>query len=282
VTAIIRANVAGWKPSERPDISDLDMWPGAPWRGRINGRPVDHARTDVLEQVDVQVRCHVGVERQWGGVPYQRVDGRAKKNVVPVKFWTRMPWRVPLPPTVHRVDDPLNSPTSDAQAFLIDGTTIYELSAAGPGWLGFQAGSVNVQQIDGPWGNQPSTCAGRIPMLAMLPTVEELLDGHIPHALHMAGPASPRFHPPARGSDGLFPDHPIEYGDRLRLRPDRAELLLASSPNICERAVIEAYRDYGGIWNDRTGPHALTRLPMDPRVRIKVDLRLTDFEIVRT
>lgn len=283
----LKAQRVGWvgvPPLECPDLGGLVLWPEQPWH--VNAGPVDHLRSAMLEQVDADVLCRTSMYKNVRtGVPYQLVNGVRGTQVWPIRLLDGLGRKLPLPDIMTRVGDPLGS-KGDLQWFGIDTAKrkLYEASSIGKGWRGWQAGTMLEIAYDRPFSESRSVCAGRIPMLALLPRPEEMLAGYIPTALAMVGPASPRFHAPARASDGLFPDHPIEYGDRFVLDHDAAERALARVENIESAAVVNCLREgsKGAIFNDRTGPHYSFRLPVDPRISVQVPgLRLSDFRIVR-
>lgn len=279
-----------------PDLGPLKFWPEMPWHDRADGLEVDELRTAMLAEVDVPVRCRTTFrDNVRGGSPYQRVDGVKPRRVWPVSLFAGLGWQVPLPPVVARFGDPTGF-LGDSQHLSIDvaATTLHELSAAGVSWRGWQGLSYARSDYSRPFTESRSITAGRIPMLATMPRPEEFAvdhpdvpnAGHITHALAISGPASDRHRWPARGSDGQHPSHPLDYGDRLVLRADVADELLAELADRNSRTIVVALRDYGGFLNDRTMLELLapanTRLPMHRGLELDVPgLRYTSFTIRR-
>ncbi len=288
VTARARGSWAAVPALPCPDLEGLVLWPEMPWHDRADELEVDELRTAMLAEVDVPVRCRLGIyDNVRAGTPYQRVDGIPTHHVWPVNLFAGLGWQVPLPPVVARFGDPTGF-LSDSQHVSIDvaRTTIHELGAAGVGWRGWQARNYRRSNYSRPFAESSATTAGGIPLLAGLPRPEELLAGYIPRALLLSGPASPRWHYPARFSDGQHPSHPLEYGDRLVLRPEVAELLLAELVDVPSRAIVECLRDFGAFLNDRTGLEldspANLRLPMHQGLELNVPgLRYTSFTVRR-
>ena len=272
-----------------PDLGPLKFWPDMPWHQRADELEVDEIRTAMLAEVDVPVRCKTGLSagNVRAGTPYQRVDGRPLHRVWPVRLLDGLGWRIPLPSIVARFGDPTGF-LGDSQHVSIDvgRTTIHEVGALGVGWRGWQARNYRRSDYSRPFSESSSATAGGIPLLAGLARREEFAAGVIEHALLISGPASGRHRWPARGSDGQHPSHPLEYGDRLVLREDVAEELLAELDDPNSRAVVVCLRDYGAHLNDRTGleidASANIRLVMDRDVDVDVPgLRYTSFTIRR-
>jgi len=273
---------------ECPDLSGLKFWPSMPWHQRADELEVDEIRTAMLREVDVPVRCSTAMrDNVRGGTPYQRVDGIPSRRVWPVRLLDGLGWQVPLPDPVARFGDPTGF-LGDSQHVSIDvaRTTIHELASAGVGWRGWQGSKYARSDYSRPFSESSSVTAGGIPLLAGLPRREELEAGLIEHALLISGPGSGRWRWPARFSDGQHPSHPLEYGDRLVLRPEVAELLLAQLTDRPSRAIVVALRDYGAHLNDRTGLELLSpanvRLTMSRGLEVNVPgLRYTSFTIRR-
>lgn len=299
-----------WLPNPCPNISGLDLWksfnPG--WLKDVTHFPVDQQRTFLMTGWDDVIRTDTtkgtrnGVH---GGAPFQRLDQipvRSTKVYVakqnPSLFNLFPSINVPLPDYVpgdrntvlRRFGDPTVA-GSDAQSFLILPLTdssgfYYELSAFGPSIFPypFRADRVEVWDLAKDWRTQARGITGaKVPFLPMLPTFEEY-ETSINHALHfVAAGYAPELTGIARSTDGTIVGHPLRAGERLRLKQSSADRLLGSSTiTKHDRTLVQALLTYGMILTDKTGldvPHNL-RQPMDPRVEVKLPIRLVDFEVV--
>jgi hypothetical protein len=281
-------------PLPCPDLGGRVFWPDMPWHLPAAGLEVDEIRTAMLAEVDVPIRARSTFrDNVRSGTPYQLVDGMPLTKVWPVGLFDGLGWKVPLPPVVTRFGDPTGF-LSDSQWLGIDlsgeHAVLWEAGTLGVGWRGWQARRVWRSDTGRPFEESGAATASRIPMLALMPRPEELLAGRIPRALAVSLPSSPRWHWPARFSDGLHPSHPIEYGDRLVLPPERAAELRAVAPNIETVAIIDALEEFGAYAADRTmreiDAAGNIRLPMAPGIDVQVldgegGLRLADFVIVK-
>jgi hypothetical protein len=286
----------GWKNVPAlpcPDLGGRVFWPDMPWHRPIGDLEVDTVRSRMLLELGFRIRCRTSFyDNVRSGTPYQLVDGVRATQVWPVSLFGGLGWRTPLPPVVARFGDPTGF-LGDSQWLGVDlsgpNPVLWEAAALGVGWRGWQARKVTRSDTGRPFAESDAATASKIPMLALMPRPEEMLAGHIPRALAITGPASPRWHWPARFSDGLHPSLPIEYGDRLGLRPETAQRLRAKAPNIETVAIVNALEEYGGIYTDRTMTEidaaGNTRLPMDPRINVQIadgDLSIADFRIYKT
>lgn len=315
-------NWDAWTPAPCPDMSDCPMWPvNAPWKMLLDDPAfvVDDKRTEALstfttsytdrqgqEVVEVigekGIRCQLRETRggTFGHIPWHRLDKIAKVSTnrvyeasVPGSWWNLFPSKnVVLPESepVRRFGDPTATGT-DAQYFAVDKTRnlYYEVSAFGPSWFPFKwrADRISIWRLDQDWQSQTKlgVTGAKIPLLPMIPKIEEYETGKIEHALHfIAAEYSPDgLVPPARGTDGDVPGHPLRAGERLRLRSDRVAAVLGDNPTKHDEALVYALINYGYILTDRTAievPHSM-RQPQDPRLNVTIDLRLNDFEVVR-
>ena len=259
-----------------------------PWTARVVDRMVDSTRTAQLSPFDNRVR--VG-----GGVPLQVAANRTTRtlNRSQPGTWTN-PWpSVPMPfPLAVWVDQK----TTDFMWFGIDpARNIYwEAVEVGPfGLFQWQAsslwamGSVRIYDLNMPWDRQQrSITGGGLPMWPMVPSIEALDAGAggVQHALHFVvsgGYSSEPSIPPARKSDGTRPGHPLRAGARLRLTAEAFDRLSADVHGPHDAALLWALHVYGAIVNDRTADVGhLIRLPDDPRLDIRLGLRLTDLEVL--
>lgn len=292
----------GWAnvpPFPCPDLGGHVFWPDMPWHQPAAGLEIDRIRTAMLAEVDVPISAKSGfADNVRKGTPYQRVDGMPMTRVWPNNWLGGTATKAPLPPVVARFGDPTGF-LSDSQWVGIDlsgeHAVLWEAGACGPSWRPWagnvwQARKVYRSDTGQPFEKSSASTASGIPMLALMPRPEELLAGRIPRALAVSLPSANRFHWPASGTDGKHPSHPIEYGDRLLLLPERAAELRAASPNIETVAVIDALEEFGGYAADRThleidSPGNL-RLPMHPGLNVQVPdgddgLRLVDFVLVK-
>lgn len=295
--------LGGWEyvqPFPCPDLEGRVFWPEMPWHRPVAGLEVDKIRTAMLEEVDVPISAKSGfADNVRKGTPYQLVDGMPMTKVWPNNWLGGGPTLTPLPRIVARFGDPTGY-LSDSQWVGIDLSRDYpilwEAGACGPSWRlwagnVWQARRVSRSDTGLPYERSSASTSSGIPMLALMPRPEELFSGYIPRALAISLPSSPRFHWPARGSDGQHPSHPIEYGDRLALTPEAAERLRKKAPNIESLAVVNCLEEFGGYAADRThlkidSPGNM-RLPMHPGLNVQVPdgpeegLRLMDFVIVK-
>lgn len=302
-------NWSDWVPNNRPSLADIPMWrqfnPG--WLADVTDWEVDTKRTELALGWNDRVRNSTlkgTVEGVASGAPYQRLDTiptRMTKvyeaTTVPSLFNLFPSKTVPLPDYVagdrstvlRRLGDPTVT-GSDAQSFLIDPKAgkYYELSAFGPSLWPFtfvapyRADGITIWDLNKDWKGQRGGITGaKVPFLPMLPRYEEY-ETSIEHALHFvaAGYAKEKVGI-AQGTDGYIVGHPLRAGERFRLKKSVAEML-SEKANKHELALIVALQKYGMILTDRTAdwlPHAL-RQPMDPRVQVDLDLRLSDFDIL--
>ncbi len=270
---------------ECPDLEGRVFWPDMPWHRPAAEFRVDELRTAMLRDLGfaVKARCGFG-QNVRHGVPYQLVGTRSTQ-VWPISLFGGRGWRVPLPSTVTRFGDPTGF-LGDSQWCGVDlsgpDPVLWEAGACGVGWRGWQARKVTRSDTGRPFGESDAVTASRIPLLALLPRPEELLAGRVPRALGISLPSAPRFHFPARGTDGLHPSLPIEYGDRLALTPEAAQRCRALAPNIETVAVVNALEEFGAYAADRTmleiDADANLRIPMDPRIDVRLpDVSIADF-----
>lgn len=292
----------GWEhvqPFPCPDLGGRVFWPDMPWHRPAAGLEVDEIRTAMLAEVDVPIRGASGfADNVRKGTPYQLVDGVRPTRVWPNNWLGGGPTLTPLPPIVARFGDPTGF-LSDSQWVGIDlsgpNPILWEAGACGPSWRPWagnvwQARRVYRSDTGLPFEKSSSATASGIPMLALMPRPEELLAGRVPRALAVSLPSAPRFHWPARGTDGKHPSHPIEYGDRLVLLPESADRLRSLAPNVETVTAVDALEEFGGYAADRThleidSPGNL-RLPMHPGLNVQIPdgehgLRLTDFVLVK-
>lgn len=284
-----------------PAVPDGFFWGGfrPAWSLPVAGRPVDEERTAALVPWDARVRCRVRPAPDVGGVPLQKVDGlpttRTWHATRPPSWTNPFPSeRLPLPAIVRRFGDPWADST-DAQWFAIDYARrlYFEASAIGPAWLGFphpwRADTIKAWRLDQDYRSQgPGMTGAGLPLWPMVPRFEDLEKGPggVQHALHFVAAGYSTAAPigPAIKTDGTIPFHPLRAGERLRLRADRVPV----TKTVHEAAWVWAALNYGFILTDKTvsvlddpGVGHSTRLGMDTRVRIDLDVRLTDLEVVR-
>lgn len=270
-----------------PDTSKVTWWGQylPPWRQPVDSRQVDDARTAELVAHDDLVRVNPGVPLQLAGDRTHRVFHTSE----PGTLWNPFP-TVPLP-----LQDMtwVEQHTTDHNWYAVDPDRglYYEASEMGPVWFflssPWKAGHIRVYNLNERWDAQkPSITGGGLPMWPMVPKLAELDagEGGVQHALHfvVSGGYSNEPHiPPARKSDGTRPGHPLRAGARMRLTEAAYYQLSARAQTAHDRAVLWALFHYGVIVNDRTAPvgHAI-RIGADPAIRLTVQLRLTDFEVL--
>lgn len=309
------SNWDDWLPDNCPDVSGFSLWSEfePPWEQRVVGRVADVARTNAFHLLDRPVRTGEGQKTYkgvYGGAPFQRLDTqRALVNTRVYEAKTPPSWTrglfpttvVPLPDRdrggewVRRFGDPTVTGT-DAQSFFIDSATkrYYELSAFGPSAWPFsvlvapwRADNVSVWDLTRDWRYQRvGTTAAKIPLLPMLPRIEEYEAGGIPHALHFVacGYAKDEFVSPARGTDGDVVGHPLRCGARLRLTEDAFYSLMPMAKTQHDRVFLTCAREFGFICTDRTTDDPLVgdsiRQPQDPRLNLTVTMRRRHLEIL--
>jgi|JI10StandDraft_1071094.scaffolds.fasta_scaffold114565_3 hypothetical protein len=299
-----------WVPPICPYIEDIDMWGkfNPPWKVDVSKHAVNKDRTARLAEYNDSVR--IGVDRETvngvhGGQPFMRLENQPCTNTKTYEAKIPPSWSrglfpnqtIPLPDWnkggeyVRRFGDPTVTGT-DAQAYMINGVTkkYYEMSSFGPSIFPYtwRADRIHVWDLNVDWTKQNmGISAAKIPVLPMIPRIEEYETGRIEHAIHFVS-ASYSDEPwiaPARNSDPLkylIKGHPLRAGERLRLRSDVAALLLLGPTTLHDRAFIYGVMKYGMILTDRTSPdvpHSV-RQPMDPRLDMSIKLQLTDFEVL--
>ena len=274
-----------WLPSDgvpmTPSTAHISWWSEflPPWETRITDRKVDEVRTAELANWDDRVRTS-------GGQPLQFCGSQNKTVISGGKFH-----RMPLPNVVW-----VEKRTTDDNAYFIDPARgmYYEASKMGPvtllPWLPaawWNAYAFRAYSLKERWDAQrASITGGGLPMWPMIPKIEQLNvgAGGVQHALHFVvsgGYSNEPPIPPARKTDGTR-THPLRAGARLRLKGEAFDRLLDEGDGPHDAAIVWALRVYGCIVNDRTADvgHML-RMPLDPRLKVTVPFRLTDFEVVQ-
>jgi hypothetical protein len=247
-----------WRPGDLEDISDVEMWSGAPWYEPLEG-DVDEAATARLASIPGKnaVRLDHGLQGR-GGVPYQRAAGYEVVAWQNLTKWGGRTEVVPVPADrIRRTGDP-DGKNSDRQAFIIDDqlgeivemTTLFPASkvtksglSAAAWWTrnvlrqpvrfdtnpDLEAGSVNRWDLDQPWDGQglKGTAAIKAPLIPHVARPEEF-DSEIRRVQMLAVThyQPDRWVGYARGTDGdrkVKADvaSPLIAGMRLRLRADR-------------------------------------------------------------
>lgn len=280
---------------ECPDLEGRVFWPDMPWHRPVSEFRVDEMRTAMLQDLSFAVKARCGFAEEGNtrhGVPYQLVDDvELLTRVWPINWLKGLATKAPLPPVVARFGDPTGF-LGDSQWCGVDlsgpDPVLWEVGALGESlrpWVRgkvWQGRKVTRSDTGRPFGESDAVTASRIPLLALLPRPEELLAGRVPRALGISLPSAPRFHFPARGTDGMHPSLPIEYGDRLALTPETAQRARAKAPNIETVAVVNALEEFGAVAADRTmleiDADANLRIVMDPRIDVQLpDLSIADF-----
>lgn len=265
-----------------------------PWEIKVAEAPIDLDRTNKLPKWDGAVKC--GVSGVYGnvhdGVPFAYADGSPTYPVCR-RGWQYLftpPTRVPMPNPVPRLGDPTGLNT-DLQYFGIDRLGLWEVSAFGPAWWrafkDMAAENITRWFYATNWFEQRTGMTGaKMPFLPMLPTIEEM-ETSIEHALHMVVLYGTEDHVyPARNSDALAvrrPGMPLRAGERLRLRLDVGQIETRMNRKLTrhELAVVRAMQTYGVIVDDvRPAPDAHIRMPMDSRVNINLNLKLSDYVVL--
>jgi hypothetical protein len=275
-----------------PDIGALSFFDEykPPWLDNLSVAPVDVIRTEALRDWEVlrdgkviPVRVSGNTPLQLAGTTYTTVHERLVKGTLRNPFPSV---KVPLPQKVWV------SSNNDHTVFIIDTLRrfYYELSACGPLWpfVGspWVANNVRVFNLDKPWTQEGSISASRIPVWALVPTVEELNAGAggvkraLPFVAAGYGVGTPIW--PSRGTDGYIVGHPLANGTRLRFTAKAVERLAPLAKTRQDTAILWAGQQHGFINVDKTSEdagHAL-RLPNDPRLNITLRFTLADLEVV--
>jgi hypothetical protein len=302
--------------------SDFDGSASRPvpfWRQPVTDLPVDQDRTDQLAAWDVAVEHNAGnppsLSRAAWGIPYQIVDRTVPLTKVwnlSQAGWFPWPWAngwelLPLPSVVRREGDPHEYGDMKWRAWDPEGRKLYEtigLRHAGWPFNRWEIGYVGTTQAAAVWdttkpwddpGQPKGVCAAKVPYLPMIPRWDEAISGVVQHALFCSWPNyAPSRVTPARGSDGLWPDYPLQAGHRLRLRVDRLDALWATA-NRAERSLLLGMHHYGLFVGDKwtTGHPARNsiraHLTQDRRWHAGDDhsppprrqlVRLTDFDVI--
>lgn len=278
-----------WRPEPLPNIEPY-LWSNAPWVEHDRSHTsIDHARTEALFDVDVRIGCEVG--GMWQnvrtGTPYQLASQSSTTTVIE---WGEHGYlathQIPLPSPVHLIGDPTGFHT-DRQWHGIDpeNRVLWELSSVRRTGGVWYAHAVHRIRLDKPWTAIPGALSGGgTPIVAGLPRPEEFARGRIDHAMWLVlNNYSPeRIVGCARKTDGTMPGHPLYAGDRLVLAED-----WAPPPGVTltrdESTVVAALKDHnrGVIVNDKTGGKGGgIRLPMDPRIHLDLEFRLSDFDVM--
>lgn len=275
-----------------PDVSGLSWFDEyrPPWLDNISGASVDVIRTEALRDWEVlrdgkvvPVRCTGNTPLQLAANTYTTVYQRKIKGTITNPFPSV---RVPLPAKTWV------SSNNDHTVYLVDTLRgfYWELSACGPlvpftpaPWV---ADVVRVYNLAKSWTQEGSISASRIPVWALVPTVEELNAGAggvkraLPFVAAGYGIGAPIW--PSRGTDGYIVGHPLVNGSRLRFTARAVERLAPTVKTQQDAAILWAGKEHGFLNVDKTSEdagHAL-RLPNDPRLNITLKFTLADLEVV--
>ncbi len=285
--------IAASDPVQRvPDVSNLSWFDEyrPPWLDNVSGASVDVIRTEALRDWEVVRDSKVVPVRTSGNTPLQ-IAGTSYTTVytrkVPGSLANPFPSvKVPLPPKTWV------SSNNDHTVFLVDPLRkwYWELAACGPllPWLPapWVADVVRVFNMAKPWTHEGSISASRIPVWALVPTIEELDAGAggvkraLPFVAAGYGVGAPIW--PSRGTDGYIVGHPLVNGSRMRFTARAVERLAATVKTKHDAAVLWAGQQHGFINVDKTDERAghTLRLPADPRLNITLRFTLADLEVV--
>jgi len=299
-----------WLPDELPEPPTL--WPGAVWTRPTAGVAVDLGRTRELRAHPhnaawMNARTGMGVGR-YSGVPWQDVSDVANltkvymRRVVPFSKrddgtrYGLFPYDpIPLPPVVRRIGDPAGG--GDLQWIGYDDRYLWELSSCTPaGWpYPWAAGKMHRWDLTKPWNTQgvKGTTAGSIPLLPMVATPGMFARGRITVAAHFVVPAAKKgaWKFPAGGSDATWADHPLVYGDWMRLTRVALDRVLSDPASTSDdRTFATGLHEFGAYIDDQTGLDGLDgrllqgniRTAQDPRIQLRTRLTMGDFEILAT
>lgn len=278
-----------------PDVSDLSWWDEYQprWCQVISQCPVDVIRTEALADWEVR-RTTAGKTtvvpiRVSGYTPLQLV-GKTMTRVYEAKnprsvLWNPSTWvQVPLQQQVWI------SNNNDHTWFAVDPLRrfYYEAGSFGPmpGGYWWRADTVRVFNMNQQWTNNSSISASRIPVWALVPTIEELDRGAggvkraLPFVAAGYGIGQPIW--PSRGTDGYLLGHPLVNGSRMRFTRRAVERLGPQVKTQHDAALLWAGAEYGFLNVDKTSESAghSVRLPQDPRLNITLRFTLADMEVV--
>lgn len=274
-----------------PDTSGVAWWSQylPPWEQRIDGRAVDVDRTAQLASVDDRVRTNPGVPLQLAASKTTSTFNREiPGTIIPWNPWPTSPMPFPAETWVDQW-------TTDFMWFGVDPVRqlYWEATEVGPftpfKWLPVERWSMGYMRLFDlrqRWDAQrPGLCGGGLPMWPMVPRIADLDEGAggVQHAMHLVvsdGYSNEAPIPPARKTDGLVKGHPLRAGARLRLTDAAYMQLMARAQTVHDRAVLWALRHYGVIVNDRTANGHAIRFGASPDLRLTLQLRLIDFELV--
>ncbi len=267
-------------------IATHEWWADAPWHQPVTGRAVDVQRTARFAGENLGVRCAPNTPLDLASVSMQRV--LLSKKVSP--WWLPPPAiKVPLPAIIHQ-----NTRNPDSTVFVIDENErlYYELTAFRPTpWFHpyrWAVDSAFVWDLDQPWDStRGGASASDIPVLPLVPTVDQLEAGFVGHALAFSccgyspnGKSDGYSNDPpvgyARATDGRIADHPIRAGELIQLDP-----ALAPEPrNRQQQTVIETLIEYGAVNTDMTSWSHSLRMPYDPRLDLYLNLSASMFRVL--
>jgi hypothetical protein len=264
--------------------------PGSAWTTNISRDPIDPnsatwmARMDGGNGIAVRGPIPTGVSDNWGvvhyGIPLVVVDSSTPK--VPVNQDLGHvpaiaaidpsaepntsdvgPIPVPLPPSIQETTGPGTAVNymvaGDKHTFTIDRDSCFEYETWNTYWYNGQlyAGTVAVFDLLGGDMQRPygwtSTSVSGVPQYAGSVSADEVLSGHINHALAFTafwawGRAA--FTAPATSHQWNMPDVPAQppFGARMRLKQS-----FLIDPNLYgpqARVVLQALKDYGAVYVD--------------------------------
>ncbi len=306
----------GWRrwpvPALPPLTPDEEPWHGWQefWNTPCNGWATDFERTAALAAVDCDIRERAGNQPEPPsstsyGLPYQLVD--SGPSTPTTKVWNTKKYRVerlPLPPVVRRQGDPSNYGDQKWIGYDPVAGVLYEASSLNiRPWYWFFTGCSwvcdGLQRWDTfrPWdapGQPPAGCvAAKWPLFPMVVRWEEIAAGRVTHAVHGTLPNyAPEKIAPARGTDGMWPGHPVRSGERLRLKRSAVERF---TPGTAARIIAEGLWEFGWCHGDKTTKgdptksHGSFQVAQDRRFVTGegavgpmgiMQLRLVDFEVV--
>lgn len=284
-----------------PTMPDLTRVPWDGWRTfwntTVTDAPVDPDRTDALARVNLPIRTQAGnppYEGSTYGTPYQLVTDAYPKTAVwdngrPVTWeWFMRPvWptvALPLPAVVRRMGDPGNASDRNWIGYDEATGTLYEtilMTHGGWNWgqadwtMGYKdAVGLSKWNTNVAWdakGQPKGVTAASWPLLPMLCRWQEIQAGVISHAVNGALPDyAPLSVPPARGTDGKDPSHPLRCGDRLRLKPAVVDRFTGPA-----RVVATALATYGWFMSDRNWQYNKDGTPAFGTFPLSMDKRWT-------
>jgi ricin-type beta-trefoil lectin protein len=258
VSCVFLSGIAG---AQTPTFDGCQVFPANDvWNTRIDNLPVDPKSTTYIDNIGISSPLHAAFSSRYG-YPLTTVTGSHAKVNVAFRYESD-PGPYPIPPNIAIQEE------ADAHALIVDTTNcvLYELFALGKGSDGsWHAGSGAIFHLNSnalrPDGWTSADAAG-LPMFPGSLRYDEVMTGHVNHALRFTAPHSrnkyiwPARHYASYLSGSQYP----EFGMRLRLKSDFD--ISSFSPRM--QTILQALKTYGMFFADNGLPWDVCGLK-DPR-----------------